>query len=458
MQVTIKERPLLPVIIAFFVFFYLYVLLRIDLRIVYHGAGYVPFPYFFKGIDFFIEYLDSPGRIIEYITAFLPQLYYFHYLGPLVVTLIVILIYLLTENLITVMGGRRDNIFVFVPLILMLIMYNRYYNYLLQILSVSVSLLFFWFYTLSNKYKAVFRVVLFLAFFTILFYTSITSLLLFIVLCSLFEIFIKKKWLTGSLYIIFSAIVLHITSVYILDLTAADTFKQIMPYSSRYLSEHTTVSWSFYFFFPVSALWFGLWQLLKKHRKLQKYEKMFIRYGRKKIRHILAFLILLIITVISIFFSFNEADNINLKINYFSRNDMWHKVIKEVDQMPLEEYNMLINHEVNKALYYEGRFLYEMFSYPQSIHSLLTLGFFEPDIEITALSEFILISDTCFRLGLLNYAEHTAQEALESLGERPVILKQLILINIVRRDFNSARVYLNKLSKDLIYGSTARQY
>ena len=459
MQVTIKERPLLPVIIAFFVFFYLYILLRIDLRIVYHGAGYVPFPYFFKGIDFFVEYLNSPGRIIEYITAFLAQLYYFYYLGPLVVTLVVILIYLLTENLITVMGGIRNNVFVFIPLILILIMYNNYYNYLLQILSVFVSLLFFWFYTLSNKYKAVFRVVLFPAFFTILFYTSINSLFLFIVLCSLFEIFIKRKWLIGSLYIIFSAIVLHITSVYILDLTAAATFKQIIPYPSRYyLSENTAVYWIFYFFFPLSALWFGLWQLLKKLRKLQKYDKMFIRYGRKRIRHILAFLTLFIITVISVFFLFNETENINLKINYFSRNEMWHKVIEEVDRMPLKEYNVLINHEINKALYYEGRLLYEMFSYPQVFQSLLTLGPFILNTKILALSEFILISDTCFRLGLLNYAEHAAHEALETLGERPIILKQLIIINIIQRDFNVAEMFLNKLSKDLIYGKKAGQY
>lgn len=458
MQLKIKENSLLPIIISFFIFFYLYLLLRIDLRIVYQGAGYVPFPCFFKGIDFFKEYLNSPGRIIEYFTAFLSQLYYFYYLGPLIVTLILLLIYLLTEKLITVMGGIRNNTSVFIPLILILVMYNKYTNYLLLILSVIVSLLFFWIFTLFNKYKIIFRIIIFMTFFTVLFYISINSLLLFVLLSSLYEVFIKRKWLIGGLYIIFSAVILYFAGVYILDVTTTDTFKQIIPYYAKYVSEPSTVSWSFYFFFPLFALLFGLWQLLKDFGKLQKYDKIFIKYSRNTIQYIVVFSLLCITTVAAVFLSFNQADNINLKMNYFSRNGMWDNVLEEYDRMPLGEYNILINHQINKALYYKGRLLYDMFSYPQSIKSLLALGFYDPDIEMTALSEFISISDTGFRLGLLNIAEQAAQEALETLDERPVILKQLVMINIVRKDFKVAEVYLNKLSRDLIYGKKAEKY
>ena len=468
MQVSIHKKSLLPVIslIVFFIFYYLYILIRIDIRLVYHGTGYVPFPVFFKGIDFFKEFLDYPGRITEYIYAFLSQLYYFHHLGTFVVTVLTLFICLLTGKLVTAMNGIKSSAVIFVPVILILIMYNEYFNYLLLILVVFISLLFFLFYIQSNKYKGVFRTVLFLILFSILFYTSINSILLFILLCSTFEIFIKRKPLIGISYIISSSLILYIASIYILYLGLADTYLGILPYSSRYWSENTTISWAFYFFFPVLALWLGLWQILIRIEKLQKIDTIFKRYSEKEIRHIFSLSILTIITASAALLTFDKAENTNLKINYYSRNEMWKEVIEETDQMSLKTYNFLINHEINKTLYYEGRLLYDMFSYPQNLKSLLTYGTFDPDIEgaalsefiLNLLSEFILISDTCFKLGLINFAEHTAHEALESIGERPIILKQLFLINVVKEKIDVAKIFLNLLSRDLIYGKEAEQY
>jgi hypothetical protein len=58
-------------------------------------------------------------------------------------------------------------------------------------------------------------------------------------------------------------------------------------------------------------------------------------------------------------------------------------------------------------------------------------------------------------VGCVNEAEHTIYEALEVLGPRPYILRQLAMINIVKDRTEAARVFLRLLRRDLVYGHWA---
>jgi len=108
--------------------------------------------------------------------------------------------------------------------------------------------------------------------------------------------------------------------------------------------------------------------------------------------------------------------------------------------------------------YYTGRLLYDMFSYPQDVKALLTLSFFSPNEPASLLADLPRLSDTYFRIGMINPAEHAAHDAVELIGEHPAFLKQLVLTNIVRGNTEIARVYLKALSKDLIFGKWAKRY
>jgi len=61
------------------------------------------------------------------------------------------------------------------------------------------------------------------------------------------------------------------------------------------------------------------------------------------------------------------------------------------------------------------------------------------------------------RLGCVNEAEVSASEALEMLGPRPRILRELALISVVKRRPDTARVYLCALSKDIVHGGWASE-
>ena len=73
--------------IVFFVLFYLYLWFYVDLRLIYSCGGIVTnFPVFTKGWVFFRDHISHPGGAIEYISAFLSQLFYIGWAGALVVT------------------------------------------------------------------------------------------------------------------------------------------------------------------------------------------------------------------------------------------------------------------------------------------------------------------------------------------------------------------------------------
>jgi hypothetical protein len=65
-------------------------------------------------------------------------------------------------------------------------------------------------------------------------------------------------------------------------------------------------------------------------------------------------------------------------------------------------------------------------------------------------------AELCLDLGLVNVAEEVASEFLAMTDNSPYILKQLALINIVKRQIGTAKVYLYELSRNPIYYREAR--
>ncbi|MHC4738601.1 MAG: DUF6057 family protein, partial [Planctomycetota bacterium] len=73
---------------VFFILFYLYFWLEVDLRLIYHSGGVISnFPAFFRGWAFFRQFMAYPGGPAEYLSAFLSQFFYYSWAGAFVVTL-----------------------------------------------------------------------------------------------------------------------------------------------------------------------------------------------------------------------------------------------------------------------------------------------------------------------------------------------------------------------------------
>jgi len=68
------------------------------------------------------------------------------------------------------------------------------------------------------------------------------------------------------------------------------------------------------------------------------------------------------------------------------------------------------------------------------------------------------IFDVFLDIGVVNMAEHALTECLEGLGSRPMILQRLALINMVKGNLGSAKIYLGALSKTLFHAEWANNY
>jgi hypothetical protein len=94
-NIPLRKQHLHVDSIVFFVFTYLYVLLLIETRLIYHSFGiFITYPAFSTGFEFLKSHISYPGGIIEYVGNFLSQLYYFSWLGALIVTAIALLLYI----------------------------------------------------------------------------------------------------------------------------------------------------------------------------------------------------------------------------------------------------------------------------------------------------------------------------------------------------------------------------
>jgi hypothetical protein len=189
--------------LIFFIGFYLYLLLDVDLRLIYNGAGEIlNFPAFFRGWAFFQEFISRPGGLVQYTAAFLSQLFYIGWAGALVATLQAWLICVFVGYFLKAINCPRLRWVRFVPPILLLVIYTQYTYRFVTITAFLVALLFVCLYLRiipKGLRLGWFRVVVFLVLSVILYYLAGPAYLLFALLCAIYEMLFKGRWLMGCI-------------------------------------------------------------------------------------------------------------------------------------------------------------------------------------------------------------------------------------------------------------------
>ena len=430
--------------LVFFIFFYLWVWLKIDPRLIYYGGGVVTnFPVFYRGWSFFVQFTSYPGGPLEYISAFSSQLLYYPLAGALVITLSALLISLFTDIFIKAINGRRLRWVCFIPPILVLITYNRYTYHFVTTMALLAALSFACLYLMVAKTKRPVSLIIFLVLSVILYYIAGGAYLLFAVLCALYELFFTHRRQLTLIYLLSAAVIPHIGGVIIFDISAAEAFTDMLPISRKILDytdrrEMIGIIYILYLLLPLTALVIGFWRAAAR-KKIK--EKSLLRW--------LTELCLLLAVAGSAAFSTHDKNiKTTLEVEYYALYEMWPEAIEAFHRLPD---NLFVVHTVNRALYHTGRLGYDMFSYPQHPDTL----FITAKIFVQA---FWRRSHIYIDLGVMNLAEDSLVESLEGLGERPMILKRLALINMVKGNMGTARTYLGALSKTLFDAEWADDY
>jgi hypothetical protein len=473
--------------IIFFVCLYLYIWLFIEPRLIYHCFGtFIPYPAFSVGLDFLISSLSHPGGVIEYAGGFLSQLYYFSWLGALVITATAWLMYLAATicvrhvadtsrqvRLLTLrrpqgyegQAGKRLKIICYIPAIMLLVIHNRYDSHLTTFLSLLATLWFTVIYSKLSLRSSFARASVFLVEFCALYYLACGASFVFAFLATTYEIFAGRR---RFLQILFpaAAIGAYLALRYIFDLETKIIYLPLLASQLTYGPWIKHILISIYFFFPLVIFIAGLWQWIYNRKTSTAKSKMGTMHKPSMVRKLRQFfqnnksklaletVLPAAILITSILVSFDGTKKKLVQVDFFAHQNKWSEVLRTAQRIRPEAQDVCCIHDVEQALYHTGRLGDEMFRYPQDIDTLIL---FTAEGKSPAGRIFMKRSQLFLKLGHVGPAEKDAFEYMEVIGNHPLILERLAQIKVVKGQVEAAKVFLSALSKDLIYGHRGRE-
>jgi hypothetical protein len=431
--------------IAIFAVLFFYFWKSVDPRLVDFSQQ----PIFLTGMNFFNDYLVLPGGLAEYISLFILQFFHFALAGTLLLLLVLYIILFLTRRLLLIFfPADYVNIIQFIPVFILAYLHSKYSYTLKPDIIILVSLLFVTGYHYFNSKRIVLRIALFIvtAAVSILFFGGV-SLMLFSSLVIILEIGNKKgsSVLIAILYFITAGVFIFIVGTYSpymnLDKVMFDIFipdKYYKPFLALY---------PLFLFYPglmVTGLIFS-----------GRIPDIMLKGDEYKIINWIVAALISIIPVILLLITIRLSDNRDekalIEINYYASNNDWYYVLKAGEKLPLN--NRLVLFQINRALYFRGRLLDDLFNYDQvwGEDGLILTRYYNSSILMP-------ISDYYFDLGYIKESLHWANEALTKNDFQPDAVKRIALSYVILGEYKKARKYLNLLSKSLIYRKWARHY
>jgi hypothetical protein len=461
----------------FFVLYFFFLWLWVKPQVIFHGGGeFTNFPSFYTGWAFFNEVFMHPGGLVEYSSAFLSQLLYIGWAGAIVLTMHALLVCVFTFCFLRQLGVSRSGILAFIPPVLLLITYNRYTYHFTTAFALLVTLIFACLYIRIAPKGGVLNVFLFLFFFVILYLIASAASLYFALLCCIYDVLFRRRWITGILEGILAVIVVYVLGILVFSLSLTDVYSKLLPFS-RSITEYPErraaieIIYAMYLFLPSIAIVFGLWHLFAQSsfyslgiKSIGKSKQEEAKGKNKKSpdgesagtdtttvlhpskwRECLELFLLLVIAGGTVF-SFPDFRRKTLfEVDYYLNNRDWKKVLEIGSRC---QDNDRIMHAINRALFHLGLMSSDMFGYQQRPECLLLSSKKEMGSPWHKI-------DTYYDLGAVNHCESTLVESMEIYGERPELLKKLAIVRIAKNDIHTARVYLEALNKTLFYSGWA---
>ncbi len=454
------------VCLVFFLLHFLYLWLVVDLRLIYHGGGVViHFPVFYIGWDFARGFISYPGGPVEYIASFLSQFFYIGWAGAVVATVLSLLVYVCTDSIIKAIGGVRLRRLAYIVPVLFLVLYTLYLHHLVFTVALLAEMLFAVLYLRLASKKWLYSSAAFVLISVVLYYLAGGAFLLFAAICVIYEVLFNHRWRAGLFYFLFSAAVPYFEGVTFLDVSIVDAYSNLLPVSWKvmfydYPGMVPIVFYILYLLLPVLMLVFSLLgEYFRRcsNKSEQAEASSFEAEEAKKTEPVAAGGIISVVIespllFVVIFYAILCTYVGRLKPAFALDYDLyygnWSKALSSIGKQPDQD---IASNAAVFALYKTGRLGYDMFLYPQNPNVLfLTEDKYE--------KRYWGLFDVYLELGFINNAEHELMQAMEKFGERPIILKRLVYINMVKGDSEVAQVYLGALTRTLFDSNWARDW
>ena len=426
----------------FFILFYLYIHLRIHPSLIDLQQDTL----FLFDSGFIRRFLIYPGGLSEYASLFLSQFFVKSWIGALIITILAVLLFLLTDRLIKE-TLRLEHTFLlpfFSPL-LILMLHSSYRHTLTADLGLLLTLFLFLLFLRLAKKTNTLHLLLCLILSALLHWISGGHFLLFLLLCILFECFntersVKARCIGVILYLLFAVIIPVMSRTFVFMITYRHAFLYSLPFSRDY--KPRIASYILYLLLPLLMILGQIpWQKIF-HKAAKPSDKKAIQPDTLwKTLQLIVFLAL-VVTVTMI--SFNKKNHLILKYYQYTQSGNWEKIIELRKRCPVEDERIAFF--TNRALYHSGKLADNMFFFPQNWGKD---GLFLPREYNYRWPK--LKSDLFLELGHINESQHYAHEEISLTGEGPRTLQRLAITHILKRDRQGAEMALEKLGKTIFY-------
>jgi hypothetical protein len=457
--------------LLFFTLFWLYLWLVIEPRLIFHGSDRIAnFPSFYATWSFLASHLSRPGGPLEYLSAFLSQLFYFSWLGALVITMQAWAFVLVVAYLLRRMGLRRLRVVACVPALLLLVLYGRYTYFFPTTMALLCALALASAYLrLASGRTPALSVALFVGLSLVCYYAAGAAVLLFALTCAILE-FLRsgRRWL-AAVYALAAGGLPYLLGVEVFGVSVLNAYSDLLPVSWKLLyfdarRRSVEIVYILYLLVPgmmvvggvISVLWTRPERALpaetgrvQKHMRADRWGAIPLRYAASPVGRWLAHTMgLIAVGGAAAWGSFDGAQKTHLAVDYYAYHQMWPAVLAAGRAARTDPF---VIHAVNRALYHTGQLGESMFTWLQD-PTCLCLA--DPRYPWAYWQNWAVHLE----LGFVNHAENALMECLAALGDRPMVLQQLARINMVKGNVGTARIYLRALSTTLFHRSWARHY
>ncbi len=425
-------------LIIFFLLYFLYFLILNRFILLFQEQSQL----FRLSKSYFSEFLQRPGGISEYAGEFLTQFFLFPVTGPIILTLIAIILFIITAYIL----GKHGIKGIFYSLVPVLLLAGLHSNYLYKI-SYSIGLIlslghFALHISLKNT---VLRYLNLFFGWLLLYYISGGYAYVSVIMCLIHGLFAEKgriRFITTILIIFLSVMTPYISSRFIFYIPNDKAVSCFIPFFINPPARYILIILLLYL--PLALMSEKLLSgLLKSPAGNVSHE-----HGLKK--NLAGIITISILSALLFLSVYDRKTELLLGMDHFIQRSGWKNVLDLSKSYP--DTNRLVMYFTNLSLYKTGQLADHMFEYPQAGSKGLWL-----DWKRDGATAFFGC-ELFYELGYINEAYRWAFEAMVAKGPNPRSLKLLAATSLINDDLALAGKYLRILNQSLFYRKWAQRY
>ena len=412
---------------------------------------------FLWNMHYFCDFTAQPGALLEWMDGLLVQLCYHGWPGALVLAALVGVLLFFTVRLMDAFrAGKTVGTWV-IPGWALIWLYADYKTHTALLTGSLLALIAAKCWIQTVRLRAFFRFILFILLSITVYYVAGELALYSFSACVLvYSFFVEKRAVDGAKQLVSVLIVRFGVAAALRALDLSGHYYQPPALDAFNATPPDGQELAFFSYFPICALVMILSRSLWK--KKEKEENAVSRFISSRMGMLLRGALGAVLVLVPAYGAgvrgIDHEAKALLEIDYCAEHQQWDRLLEKARALPSGlGQNSYINHDINLALYHTGRLPYQLFSFKQSPKLWALIDYH----QLQGIHLIRIPLDFYLEMGRVNSAEHFGLEMVE-MWPSGAAYKRMALVKMIKNQPEAAKLYLNNLRDDLVWGRWAEDY